>query len=296
MIQLPEPFRPSHKGGMCSFPTHNRYEMEELKRLSPYTQFWNESILNRTKYLITRLRKLPPLAAYGNNFYNEKALGWWDAHRRMTMLEPLAADIITSNISGDFVEAGVFRGGISLFMATMLKMSKQFQTRKMWMADLFGKGMPNQDYTHAWMKYHNVDVNSLETQGKNWTGMFKMNDLSEMHIKKTLLLYLGAEYSSKIGTISGLFERSLPGPIRNISLLRIDVDEYSATYDALTYLYPLISKGGYVVFDDWKIWQAQQAILQYRKEQHISSLLYRTRRDWPLPHQSIDCMVYWKKE
>jgi len=281
---------------MCSFPTQENEELLELGRLQQYNSYWNHSKLNETKYFITRLKKLPPLSAYGNNFYDSHALGWWDAHRRMSMLEPLAADVISSGIKGDFVEAGVFRGGISLFMANLLKITGQLGIRKMWMADLFGKGMPNTDYTNNWLKDHNIDIKSLELQGKNWSGMFRSPELSESHIKNNILEYLGLQYKSSIKTISGLFENSLPGSIHKISLLRIDVDEYTATYNALQHLYPLISRGGYVMFDDWKIWQAQQAILQFRKEHNISTPLFRTRRDWPLPHQSIDCMVYWKKD
>ena len=295
MISLPMPFKPHHKGGMCSFPTQEQEEVSELKRLQEYDSYWNHTDLDETKYYITRLRKLPPLSAYGNNFYDARALGWWDAHRRMAMLEPLAADVISSNVIGDFVEAGVFRGGTSLYMANLLKVAGQLGRRKMYMADLFGQGMPSTNYSRNWLTRHNINVQSVELQGKNWSGMFHSPELSASSIQRNVLRYLGAAHKPNVRIVEGLFENSLPGPVQSIALLRIDVDEYSATYDVLTHLYPLISPGGYVVFDDWKIWQAQQAMLQYRKEHSISTPLFRTRRDWPLPHQSIDCMVYWKK-
>ena len=37
---------------------------------------------------------------------------------------------------------------------------------------------------------------------------------------------------------------------------------YASTYDALQALYPLLSVGGYVVFDDWKFAQASPSMLR----------------------------------
>ena len=36
------------------------------------------------------------------------------------MLEPLAWHVLNTPIEGDFVEAGVFTGGISIFLSAML--------------------------------------------------------------------------------------------------------------------------------------------------------------------------------
>lgn len=236
MISLPNPFKPIRKGDMCSFPTKESEEVAELKRLQKYHLYWNHTELNETKFFITGSKRLPPLSAYGNNFRDSHAMGWWDAYRRMSMLEPLTADIVSSHVIGDFVEAGVFRGGISLYMANLLKVSGQLGIRKMYMADLFGQGMPNTGYLHNWLKRHNISIKSLEMQGKNWSGSFSSPELSQSRIRSNVVKYLGIEYEGSIKTIQGLFENSLPGRIRNISLLRIDVDEYSATYDALTHL------------------------------------------------------------
>ena len=47
----------------------------------------------------------------------------WDCANRATMLEPLAADVLMNNVPGDFLEAGVASGGISIFMAAMLRVA-----------------------------------------------------------------------------------------------------------------------------------------------------------------------------
>ena len=40
--------------------------------------------------------------------------------RGVEALEPLAADVLQKQVPGDFVEAGVFTGGVSIFMTAML--------------------------------------------------------------------------------------------------------------------------------------------------------------------------------
>ena len=67
----------------------------------------------------------------------------WDCYRRATMLEPMAEAIFRDNIPGDFLEAGVFKGGIAIAMAaTMLAGDGPAGSRTMWLADSFD-GLPN---------------------------------------------------------------------------------------------------------------------------------------------------------
>tara|TARA_B110001452_G_scaffold96042_1_gene79396 strand:- start:804 stop:1478 length:675 start_codon:yes stop_codon:yes gene_type:complete len=93
-------------------------------------------MLNETKRLVTN---------------TESELGaacTWDCFNRATMLAPLAADILQSGVKGDFLEAGVASGGISIFMAAMLHAAGVLgdretgeRVRKMWVADSFA-GLP----------------------------------------------------------------------------------------------------------------------------------------------------------
>lgn len=77
-------------------------------------------------------------------------------------------------------------------------------------------------------------------------------------------------------------------PIHRLALLRIDVDVYAATYDALTLLYPSISPGGYVLLDDWRFDYAKQAVLDYRQLHSVSSPIEF------LPG-TVDTQAYWRK-
>jgi len=273
--------------------------------------------LETTKqFIVGRQKTLPPLSAYGNNFYDRESMGWWDAYRRITMLEPLAADVLfPPAVPGDFLEAGVFRGGVSLYLATLLRvfgaLGSAEDARHMWMVDAFGNGMPNNDYSTRLAERVHIRITSIETQNKNWTNQFAGDALSRNAVSARVASGLGLEYRSRspivtLGTagiysIPGYFNDSLskrkghPIDRRRIAILRIDVDEFAATLEVFERLYPRLSIGGYVVLDDWKVWQAQQAALYYRRKYNITSSMFASKRQWALPLQSIDCMVFWKK-
>ena len=49
----------------------------------------------------------------------------------------------------------------------------------------------------------------------------------------------------------------------------MDGDMYESTLDTLTHLYPKLTKGGYVIIDDYEIPACRQAIEEYRKDHGI---------------------------
>ena len=88
---------------------------------------------------------------------------------------------------------------------------------------------------------------------------------------------------------------TLPGPINKLAFIRLDSDLYVRLHDSLTALYPRLSVGVYVVFEDFKFTQAQQAILAYRTTHGITSTLHRSGPASAGPFNSLDKMVYWQK-
>jgi len=83
------------------------------------------------------------MAPASNHEGDPKAPCQWDCYRRASMLEPLVAEILQRGVPGDFVEAGVYRGGISVFMAALLRSAgvlgdtPSAGQRRMWLADSF---------------------------------------------------------------------------------------------------------------------------------------------------------------
>jgi hypothetical protein len=78
----------------------------------------------------------------------------WDCANRATMLEPIAADVLKNGVEGDFLEAGVASGGISVFMAATLRAAGALGdarpgARTMWVADSFRGLPPPEEYIHG---------------------------------------------------------------------------------------------------------------------------------------------------
>ena len=315
---MPAAYYPKYPGGPCTLPTNYSHEITEMGRLAIVHSWWSKQTLERLEHVKALIRgkgpAYPPLMAKGNNAFDRDAMGWWDTSRRATMLEPLAADVLRQGVPGDFLEAGVFRGATSLFMAEMLRCAGELGNgharRRMYIADAFGEGMPPPSSVEALLQDKRLDSKSIDTQRKGWwTGSFKdpgVLDLKSVASSIARHFFYGEVRSGQdaraalrkegVHFIKGFFNDSLPGPVTRLSLLRCDSDIFSSTYETLVRLYPLLSDGGYVVFDDWKIIQSQQAILLFRQEHNITSPIFASRREFAPPMQSIDCMAFWRKD
>ena len=73
--------------------------------------------------------------------------------------------------------------------------------------------------------------------------------------------------------IKGWFSESLPkANINKLSLLRLDGDMYTSTMDSLNNLYKKVSKGGFVIVDDYNDWpECKKAVLDFRDKHSITS-------------------------
>ena len=95
------------------------------------------------------------------------AICQFDCFRRMRMLEPLVSDLLQSRVEGDFLEAGVLKGGISIYLGQLLNVAGELGRRRLWLADSFA-GLPHTNYTTAFASTRNFAVPSVGryTQGK----------------------------------------------------------------------------------------------------------------------------------
>jgi len=83
--------------------------------------------------------------------------------------------------------------------------------------------------------------------------------------------------ADKINFVKGKVEDTIPKILpKKIALLRLDTDWYESTYHELTYLFPLLCKGGVLIIDDYGHWAgAREAADKYLKENNIHILLNR---------------------
>lgn len=178
---------------------------------------------------------------------------------RMFSLYKSIEYIIRNNIRGDFVECGLWRGGSAMIMAFVLQKHKVIN-KKIYLYDTFsGMSQPS---------IYDQDIqgsNAAELWGqlgtKNETIPWCYCSLDD--VKKNLM---STGYpADNIFLIKGKVEDSIPGQMPDeISLLRLDTDWYESTKHELIYLYPLLTKNGVLIIDDYGHWQgAKKAVDEY---------------------------------
>lgn len=187
---------------------------------------------------------------------------------RLNQLQTAVETVIQENIAGDLIETGVLRGGACIFMRAILK-AYAISDRTVWVADSF-EGFPWRE-----LKAGQVDVSSFN----KWAAP---RSQVEENFKRYQL------WDSQVQILEGWFSDTLPSaPIEKLAILRLDGDIYESTAQALEYLYPKLSPGGYVIVDDYFAFdECRQAVREYRQAHQIETKLIR-----------VDPVcVYWRKE
>jgi O-methyltransferase/8-demethyl-8-(2,3-dimethoxy-alpha-L-rhamnosyl)tetracenomycin-C 4'-O-methyltransferase len=89
----------------------------------------------------------------------------------------------------------------------------------------------------------------------------------------------------RIKFVVGFFAESLKTLAgERFALIRLDSDSYDSVEESLVQLYPLLSKGGVIIIDDWHLVGCRAAVLNYRSRLGISEEI-----------QTCDGNAYWVK-
>jgi hypothetical protein len=190
---------------------------------------------------------------------------------RLDNIQKLMEDTLAKGIPGDFLEAGAWRGGATVFMRAVLKVHG-IKNRKVWVADSFegfraDTSVDPADRALA-LENERVLIAPLETAKGNFSRFDLLDD--------------------QVVFLRGWFKDTLPvAPIHKLAVLRIDADLYQSTMDALVALYPKVSPGGYIINDDYGAYPdaAGRAVDEFRAKHGIKSTLHKI--DWT--------GVYWQK-
>jgi hypothetical protein len=151
-----------------------------------------------------------------------------------------------SNINGDVVECGVWRGGYSIFLSHL------FSDKNIWVCDSFEGFQP-------------LDNAKYDFKEERHTPQFTHGacgplGISLEEVKQNFKIY-GLENQERIKFLKGFVKDSLPtSGIKKIALLRVDVDAYSATLEVLDELYSKVQSGGFIIFDDANLIESAEAI------------------------------------
>ncbi len=172
--------------------------------------------------------------------------------KRLDNLQFCVTDILRRKVPGDLIEAGVWRGGATIFMRAILQAYK-VQDRNVWVADSF-EGLPKAD------------------PALNLTNSFSTGDMavSLPEVQRNFARY--GLLDGQVHFLKGFFKDTLPqAPIGRLAVLRIDADLYESTMDAMNYLYPKLSVGGYIILDDYvNLPDSTRATDDYRKQRGIT--------------------------
>ena len=187
------------------------------------------------------------------------------------VVQACVENVLAANVPGDFIETGVWRGGMTILMRALLAVYG-VTDRRVWVADSFqGLPAPNVDKYPA-----DRDV-ALQTIEELRVSL----DQVRSHFDRYGLL------DDQVRFLPGWFRDTLPtAPIDKLALIRLDGDMYESTTDALSALYPKLSLGGYVIVDDYgAVLACRQAVHDYRAAHGIVE-----------PIVPIDFTgVYWQK-
>jgi hypothetical protein len=166
--------------------------------------------------------------------------------------------IVKNNIPGDLVECGVYKGGSAMMMALSLIHFKD-TSRKIYLYDTFeGMSEPtDKDVAFDGQQAHELLNKTQREKDIIWCyGPYE-------EVKKNMAS-TGYDMNKVIFT-KGKVEDTIPEVIpSNISLLRLDTDWYESTQHELIHLYPVLTKSGVLIIDDYGHWQgARKAVDEY---------------------------------
>lgn len=130
-----------------------------------------------------------------------------------------------AHVPGDVWECGVYKGGTAAMLAALLQ--EKAPTKRLYLFDTF-EGMPETDAEKDWHKKGDFSDTSRESV----TAYVGHPDLCVVRQGFIPTTFAGLETAQ-------------------IALAHIDVDIYKSIIDSLEFIWPRLSLGGFVIFDDY---------------------------------------------
>jgi O-methyltransferase len=184
--------------------------------------------------------------------------------KRLDNIQMCVERVLQDQIPGDMIEAGVWRGGATIFMRAILRAYGDAK-RKVWVADSF-RGLPRPD-SEKYPADRGYDLSmwrSLAVSAEEVRENFRRFDLLD----------------HQVVFLEGWFADTLPvAPIDHLAVLRLDGDLYESTMDGLVHLYSKLSPGGFAIVDDYySAPPCRQAVDDFRRANAIQEDIVRI--DW----------------
>jgi len=197
---------------------------------------------------------------------------WKNVHTQVQIsgvlsMQGMANDVLMNEVEGDIVEVGVWEGGCVAFLAKLFEKTD----RTVWAVDSYEGFQPPESSTYNYPGERHTPSLHQHLAGSVYIRYAPSLQVSLQRVKNNLGHY-GINEKSNVKYLKGFANEVLEPsncPIEKIALLRIDVDAYSATKEVLEALYDKVVPGGYIIFDDWGVTEAQAAIEEFFLERGI---------------------------
>jgi hypothetical protein len=217
--------------------------------------------------LVGRLNRDPPLQEHLAGYDDEHRLNGWDwpsgapsmiGWRRMRHLRNECERVIRECVPGDFLEAGVWRGGAVMMMRAVLK-AHGGTDRRVIAADTFA-GLPNGGDPRD-TAAHLRDVAAFAVPLDDVKAAFHRYGLLD-----DLVVFVEGDFATTLRN----------APTDRLAILRLDGDTYSSARAGLDALYDKLSTGGSVIVDDYFLFRDyRRAIDEFRAEREILDPIVR---------------------
>ena len=198
-----------------------------------------------------------------SNFFLQPYLDFQDAVRY----------ILRNNIEGCFLECGVEYGRMEKIWIEELMTSNE--ERDIYLFDTFSGLTEPCDNDYACTETGPINEFKTSNDLKTFWDNKQINDTTNSwcyctleNVKKNIecLGYNNSKINYVVGNVIKTLEDENNIPDK-IALLRLDTDWYESSKVELIKLYPKVSKGGIIIFDDYYYWNGQrQAVDEYFKE------------------------------
>jgi len=178
--------------------------------------------------------------------------------QRLRQIRDATTDVLRRGVAGDIIETGVWRGGAVILMRAVLD-ALGAGDRSVWAADSFC-GIPAPDLLDYPADAAHEGMQNLEILTQNSRAAFEAN----------LAQFSMLDPRTRI--LEGWFKDTLPHLPEDtkFAVVRLDGDLYQSTWEGLTYLYPKLSPGGYLIVDDMSWEGCAAAVQEYRRQQGIT--------------------------
>ncbi len=211
---------------------------------------------------------------------------WEIAKRAYSSIETVRAsyDIarmaIERGVPGDFVECGVGAGANAAAMALAITEEEQPDIEWSPTRHIVGNAFMPVPCVHLFDSFTGIpqagpeDVEFLEAGHKPGLSAHSRTEveanLKEWGLPLELFVFHEGDFAETVRFVMEPYPFGGPAfdteRIKQISVLRLDGDLYESTKVCIEHLYPLVSRGGWVIVDDWDLSGARKAVLDYMRD------------------------------